>query len=321
MSNIHFFPRLTEELIAKSGYKATEYELSYSSPFGNESRLKLSRGRVRMVSDPAEVWQPRKDGLILEKAVSIEYPKELKGPDGVAPARAKILPCILWTNQRLTTAGVITPTKTMGAPRLDCIFRHVFEPGTISGDLTLELALYISSPAEFLESGEEILMNKPGVLLGLLERPVTIDFDGNTLDFPIEEFEDPAGPLWQMQFEPWTDPREDLFSSASFTLLLNAKHPDCPKIAGGQVTNQALLCEILCSAYFLIFEKVREFQDGTVWDDMLSDTDLEPDSICSVLHWFSQKGEEHFDWSSPEGRMLSIKKIVDQSFAEGSNDE
>lgn len=40
-----------------------------------------------------------------------------------------------------------------------------------------------------------------------------------------------------------------------------------------------------------------------------------------MLHWFSQRGEEPFDWSTPEGRMLSIKKIVDQSFMEDAGDE
>ena len=62
MSNVHFFPRLTEELVERSGYKASEYELSYVSPTGDESRLTLSKGRVRTASDPADVWQLRKDG-------------------------------------------------------------------------------------------------------------------------------------------------------------------------------------------------------------------------------------------------------------------
>lgn len=67
MSNIHFFPRLTEELVAKSGFRDTEYELSYQSPAGDESCLELSKGRMRVVRDPADIWQLRKDGLILKK--------------------------------------------------------------------------------------------------------------------------------------------------------------------------------------------------------------------------------------------------------------
>lgn len=321
MSNVHFFPRLTEELVEKSGYRTTEYELSYMSPSGDDSHLALSKGRVRTASDPVDVWQLRKDGLTIEKTVIIEYPKELKGPFGVAPVGARILPCILWTNQRLSLAGVVTPVETMESPRLACTFKHVFEPGSLSGDLTLELALYVCSAAAELEPGEEFLMNEPGVLLGFLEKPVVIDFDGSSMDFPIEEFEDPDGPLWRMQFEPWSDPREDLFSSASLALLLNVRHPDCPKIISGKVNNQALLQEILCEAYFLIFEKVRDFQDDSAWGDMISDTDLVPDSICSTLHWFSQRGEDPFDWTTPEGRMLSIKRIVDQSFAKDAHDE
>lgn len=321
MSNIHFFPRLSEELVERSGYKAAEYEFSYVSPDGDESSLALSKGRIWAVSDPADVWQLRKDGLVLEKTVIVEYPKVLKGPSGVVPAGARILPCILWSSRRLSSAGVIVPAETTESPKLTCKFKYAFEPGSLSGDLTLEAVLYVCASSPSLEQGEDLLMNEPGVLLGPLEKPVTIDFDGSSMEFPIEEFEDPAGPLWRMQFESWSDPREDLFSAASFALLLNAKHPDCPKIVGGKVSNQVLLQEILCEAYFLIFEKVRDFQDDSVWKDMISNTDLAPDSICSILHWFSQRGEEPFDWSTPEGRMLSIKRIVDQSFAEDEGDE
>lgn len=321
MSNVHFFPRLNESLLDKSAYKASEYSFGYTAPDGLECQLQLCSGKSGRLIDAADVWQPRKDGLIIEKTVIIEYPEELKGPKGVIPIGAKLLPCLLWSCPRLSTAGVLKPDEIVEKPRLAAKFHHVFEPGSIDGSIQLKPVLYVGEPALELQVGEEYLMNEPGVLLGDLEAESLIDFTGETMDFPIEEFSEEGGPLWMIQFEDWDDPREDPFTSSSFALLLNAKHPDCPRKVNGQMVNEPLLLEILCEAYFLLYEKVRCFHDDSVWDDMISDSNLTPDSICSVLFWFSQRGDDLFNWSTPESRMLSIKKIVDQSFSGGGVDE
>lgn len=314
MSNYHFYPRLTPELVSQSGFSSTEYEFSYVLPPDNEVMpLSCTIGRVATLSDPQQMWDLQNDGLIIKKRVAFEYPDVFKGPNGVAPSRSKILPCLLWSNKRLSLAGAIKPLVESSGPSLICSYEHRFEPGELAGDLTLELVLYLAESADQCEEDERILINEAGVTLGNIEEAFSVDLDGLGMDFPIEEYEDEGGPLWRMQFEPWDDPRSDLFSEASFTLLLNVKHPACPRISRGVVTNQPLLQEIIAEAYYLLFERVRA--DDSAWSDLMSGTDLEPDSICSVLHWFSERdGEDRFDWSSPEGRMLSIKKIVDFSF-------
>lgn len=319
MSNIHFYPRLTKELVERAGYKTTGYSFSYIDSEGEETNLSIGKGKVASISDPLDTWSLREDGIILKNKILFEYPEALKGPDGVAPAGARLLPCILWANKGLDLAGAIRPVVRSESPSLSCDFKCPFKPGTLAGDLTLDLVLYLADSAKTIEPGEQILINEPGVTLGSIEAPLTIDLDGSYLEFPIEEFEEIDGPLWRMQFEPWDDPHEDLFSEASFTLLLNVKHPDCPKIIKGVVSNQTLLQEILAEAYFLIFEKVREDEDA--WNDMKTDTGLAPDSICSTLHWFSQRSDELFDWTSPEGRMLSIKRIIDLSFKASDEDD
>jgi len=321
MSNVHFFPRLSEALLKASACKSSDYSFSYIAPDGSECQLQLSPGKPARLDDAAEIWQIRKDGLILEKTIIVEYPEALKGPKGVIPKKAKLSPCLLWSCPKLSTAGVIKPDEVVEKPRLAARFRHVFESGSIDGSILLKPVLYVGEPASDLEAGEEHLMNEAGVLLGDVEPESLIDFTGETMDFPIEEFSEENGPLWMMQFEDWDDPRDDPFSSSSFVLLLNAKHPDCPRKVNGQTVNEALLLEILCEAYFLLYEKVKCFHDDSAWDDMMSDSNLTPDSICSVLYWFSQRGDDPFNWSSPESRMLSIKKIVDQSFSAGGVDE
>lgn len=322
MNNIHFYPRLTPQLIENSGFNNnSSYVFSYRIPSDHqETHLELKTGRTATLSDPLSMWSLKEDGLILSRTVVIEYPSVLKGPEGIAPSGATVLPCILWSNKKLSLAGVIRPKVIADNPSLLCKFDHYFEPRALAGDLTLELVLYLANPAGSLVTGEEHLMNEAGVTLGNLENPLVIDIEGDVMDFPIEEFSDEGGPLWRMQFDPWEDPRTALFSEESFSLLLNTKHPDCPKIARGVVSNLPLLKEIVAQAYFLLFEKVREVGDGA-WDDMRTNTDLVPDSICSVLHWFSQKSADvPFNWTTPEDRLLSIKQIVDLCFEADEND-
>ncbi len=320
MGGFHFYPRLTKDLVERAGYRASEYSFSYMSPEGEALPLSVGGGRVATVSDPLDAWSLKSDGIVLRKEIIFDYPDVLMGPEAVAPKGAQVLPCLLWSIKKLSLAGVIPPDIVQSGCSLACVFQHEFAPGALAGDLTLDLVLYLAKAADTLECGEELLMNEAGVMLGNIEDPFVIDIEGGVIDFPIEEFEEDGGPLWRMQFEPWDDPREDLFSESSFTLLLNSKHPECPKLDKGRIVNQTLLQEIMAEAYYLIFEKVREDEDA--WDDLKSDSNLSPDSICSVLHWFTERdGDEQFDWTTAESRLASIKRIVDLSFMEASDAE
>lgn len=320
--NYNFYPRITSELVEKAGIVVSDYEFAYLGPDGANCDLSVSGNRVATLSDPLELWQMKADGVILYARVYIEYPECLFGPDGIVPSGADFQPCILWTNKATSVAGAIRPSETSRDRGVEYRFVHVFSAGEITGDLDLNMILYLARAADRVDDNEAMLINETGVNLGEIGRTFTVDFDGDSMEFPIEEYEDDDGPLWKIVFEAWEDPREDLFSEASFTLLLNTKHPDCPKISGASVSNQPLLQEIMAEAYFLIFEKVREFEDGAAWRDMITNTDLAADSICSVLHWFSQRnGDEPFDWATPEARMACIKRIVDLSFSSGDDDE
>ena len=310
-----FYPRVTEALLENAGKQPSEYKFSFTTPNGEVSELQLTRGRDCTLIDPNDIWKLKEDGFTLSRKLEIEYPERLKGPNGVIPKDGRALPCILWNSTDRSSAGVILPEVQSEEPSLICRFEKTFSAGSIYDGLTLDLVMFVSQQANCVQSDEMNLMNEAGVLLGNIEPSLTIDFSGGNMEFPIEEFEEQGGPLWRMQFESWSDPREDLFSSASFTLLLNAQHPDCPKITNGEVSNLPLLKEILGEAYFLLFERVHDFDEGEAWDDMINDSDLLPESICSVLHWFSERGDEPFIWSTPEERLISIKRIIEQGFA------
>lgn len=311
-----FFPRVTDELVGKLGVDSSDYLFSY---YLEDHPVELSFIRKRglfAVEDPSEVWKISEDGLRVQKSVSIDHPEKLFGKKGVAPAESYLAICILWTNRRLSQTGVIHAARADYDRGVHLDFDHMFEPGTLCGDLSLDLVVYLKEPAVVVSSDELHLMNEAGAILGSLEEQTDITFDNNCMEFPIGEVHRPGEPLWWMSFSSWTDPREDSFSEENIQLILNTAHKDCPEIKNGKTTRQDVLLEVLAGAFFSIFEKVREMDDAEIWSNMKDDTGLQPGSICGVLHQFSRMDPEHeFLWSSIEGRMLSIKRIVAQSMA------
>ena len=49
---------------------------------------------------------------------------------------------------------------------------------------------------------------------------------------------------------------------------------------------------------------------------MKTGSDAERGSIAGVLHWFSEQSDSGFVWESLEGRMESVKRIIDMSMGE-----
>lgn len=320
MSGLFFYPRVTDELIDQSSCACEPYWLGYRLDEGKEAELKQTTNHNRIIlADGNDYWKVEDDGLLVRKIVRIQYPEALLGESGIAPLVAELSVCLIWVNDKLSQTGVIRPLRSLFDKGAVYEFEHYFEPGSIAGNLTLDTVLFVEKPADDLLPGEERLINEAGVLLGSLEPSVQLLLEDDYSDFPIGEFQEDDGPLWRLDFFEWEDPRVDQFSEENLILMLNTKHPDCPSFSPGGITNESLLREIIGSAYFLIFEKVREFEGGSCWNDTMTDSNLEKGSICKVLYWISeQDGDHQFDWSSLEGRMSCIKRIVDLNFREDS---
>ena len=323
MAGTYFYPKLTEELAYRAGLEPSNYELCYKAEGSWHALEYEGRKTKERLTDPDGMLDASLDTILVEKKLFIDYPGELFGPNGIAPDGAELSACILWSCPKLSTAGVIEPSRVIENETVLCSFSHEFEPGEIDGELVLDLQLYLMEPADFLGEGEAWLQNESGVLLGSIEGQRHYFLDDEYMDFPISEVDEPGKPLWRMVFYDWEDPREDPFSEESFELLLNRAHPDCPAIAAAGVNNMAMLAELLATAYLLIFERVRSFEGGSAWKDTMNATNCSKGSISSVLNWFS-KGlpDREFDWSTSEGMLYDIKSIVEAKLnGKGGDDE
>ena len=186
MENIFFYPKLTDAMKDDCGLSVEKY--SFAFEYQNNCYELKQRGTTTIkIEDPMEIWNIESDGIAFSKTVSIAYPNLLYGLNGIACSDAAIGICIMWTNKALTQTGCILPESDISSETgRVCRFSHVFEPGTIRGDLELSILLYIKTRAENILEGEERLINEEGVAIGEIET-VVLDFNSIYMEFPIEE--------------------------------------------------------------------------------------------------------------------------------------
>lgn len=315
MNDIFFYPRLTDELLENSGCKCDKYIFTYTYQ-DNDYGLKQKGGHTIKLTDPLEIWKVSTEGLNINKTITIAYPDFLFGPTGIAPKKAEIGICIIWTNAALTQTGYIFPdTDLTTATGRRCHFEYSFKPGMLTGNLELSVILYLKKRADTVDAGEELLMNEEGVSLGTVES-VIIDFNSIYMEFPIVECT-PSNkePLWWVEFSEWEDPKSiDMFNNESFNLYLNPYYDACPKV-GETIKNIDLLIDILSTTYLMIFKRLSD-------DDLKAtklNVGLAPNSICSILHQFIIDCDEELHWESDEKLLKSLQINLRNRLKEGDD--
>lgn len=315
MNNLYFYPRLTDELKDECGLTTGKYEFSYSYQ-GNNYILEQKGSSFIKLMDPNEIWKIESEGITFTKTVSIAYPHLLVGSKGIACTDASIGICIMWTNKTLTQAGCILPNSdTETDIERICKFNYTFEPGSIKGDLELSVIFYLKKRADNILPGEEILINEEGVTIGEIET-VVLDFNSIYMEFPVEELDSPTEPLWWVYFSQWDDPKVDLFDRENICLYLNPHYDACPMV-GEKIKNLDLLIDIMAMTYFLIFQKIDEFQDAL--RATKEDLGLENNSICSIMHQFIECCPDTLHFESQEALLKSLQSNFRQMLKEGDN--
>ena len=307
MNNLLFFPTLTTEMMDISGVSVDKYVFTYKYQNAHYGLQQKGTATIKL-SDPLDIWKVETEGLTISKSLHIAYPELLKGKNGIACHDAELGFCIIWTNKKLTQTGYILPITDISSPQgRNCKFSYTFAPGTISGDLELQLVVYIKKEASSVQLGEEDLINEAGVTVGEIERTV-LDFNSLYMEFPIEEFKSENEPLWWVEFSEWEDPKTvDMFSKDSFCLYLNPSYDACPAPStsedGNTIKSFDLMVDILAQTYLLIFQRLSE-------DDLKAtrqNIGLTNNSICSILHQFIEDCSEELHWESPEKLLKSLQ--------------
>ncbi len=318
MSALNFYPKITKELMDDCGFSIGKYDFFYRTPEGTKIELSQKGKSTIKLEDASESWKVEMEGLSLSKRIRVEYPRLLFGKSGIICQNAEIGMCIIWTNNTLTQTGHILPADTNAEEDDSGVtyrFDHTFLPGEISGDLSLDVILYVKRRADELLEGEENLINKEGVSLGVVES-VSLDFNSAFMDFPIEEFSANGQsfkdiPLCWIEFPGWDDPKVDLFNKETVCIYLNRDNPACP-LAGERIKNEELLIEIISTSYYMIFQKLSD-------EDLIlakGEKGYQPYSTCSILHEFIKDCKYDLRWESSESLKKSIQINVEAKFRE-----
>ena len=288
-----FYPTLTTELMETAGISMTPYSFSYCID-GTEFKL-VGKGKNTVKIDD-ETWKIERDGLRIRRRVMFEYPEALLGKAGIACANAEIGICIIWTNRSLKQMGTILPVSDYYAEASRvCEFDYVFGPGTVKGDLNLELQLYIGKAATVISPDEISLMNDEGVTVGILDE-TDLDFGSEYMEFPVAEVNDKKQPLWWLEMSDWSEPKTDLFDEDNLCIYLNSAYESCPKIAES-ISNIDVLVDIITTSYVMLFRRVY---DLGYLSDTINEIGLEEGSISRMLYYFKISCKYDIDFSSEE---------------------
>lgn len=290
---MYFYPTLTDELIETAGISSTAYAYSYQI---EDIDTKLIGKGKNVVKFDDEAWKVERDGLRIRRRIVIEYPTVLYGSTGIACSDAELGICIIWVNRSLTQMGTILPANEYMTDASKVYeFDYEFMPGTLKGDLSLEMQLYIKKAAEEVLSDEKSLMNDEGVTVGVIDE-INLDFGSMYMDFPIAEINNKKQPMWWLELSDWSEPKEDLFNEDNLCIYLNTAYESCPKL-GDTIKNADVLIDIVTTSYVMLFKKVM---DCGCLADTINDVGLEQGSISKILFYFKDSCEIDIDFSAEE---------------------
>lgn len=294
-----FYPTLNDELIEAAGISLSAYEFGYSIE-DKEIRL-LGKGKSVVKFDD-ETWKAERDGLRIRRSIVIEYPEALFGRTGIVCEEAELGICIIWVNRTLRQMGTILPNNEYksGASKV-YEFDYTFAPGTIKGDLSLEMQLYIKKSAVNVLPDEKSLMNDEGVTVGILDE-INLDFGNIYMEFPIAEVNNKKLPMWWLEMSDWSEPQKDLFDEDNLCIYLNTAYESCPKM-GETIKNMDVLIDIITTSYVMLFKRVEEC--GCL-SATVNDVNLEVGSISKMLYYFKGSCKNDIDFSSEERMHKSI---------------
>lgn len=305
------FPVLTEELLSKIGFQASNYFFEYTR--GNSKRSLTAKPvdaeayrNEYIISDEKSEWTADKYNLRIERNYEIYNPQALFGPHGVAPLKSELGLALIWTSKTSNQRGtwVISGFKCSKKP-LDMRMKQEFYVGQLRGVVKLQTVLYLKDPM-WRNKNEFHLANNAGTILGILDE-FTIIIDGKGSVFPIVETSEASQPLWWVRCD-WSDPQEDSFDQENVAIYLNKAHKNYNLLDLDKgLTNSPVLVEIVASALQIIVQKVKE---DNQWHEIVNGNNLLTGSIAMAVNYFINTFS--WDFNSPEKLALTIRQDIEK---------
>ena len=308
------FPKVSRELVVKSGYIATKYSFSFHDN-GEIRQLSAtptdsstSRTAVLKLEDQGCKWHPEDYDLIAECRSIITTPAFFFGPNGLASNNGIIGVAIMWTAPDASIRGVEPIGELSKNEMGPCEIRGNvrFPSQLLRGTLVMQTVLYLKRRGNIAEN-EKHLACFTGTILGVLDETKVI-IDGNGSLFPIHMVSNLTEPLWWVQCN-WEDPTQDSFTDDNFCIYLNSAHKDFAALNDNEgIKNSPLLMEIICSSLQLLVMKV--LNDDVYRDNTIQGNGLNPGSISSVINYFIHLYSWAYDPGNPDVLARDIRRSM-----------
>lgn len=231
----------------------------------------------------------------------------LFGSNGIASKDSTIGFALMWKSSDSRQRGVI-PVADFKYEKKEVYIEldHSFMIGKFRGVVTFIPVLYLKNGGRIFPE-EQHLANETGTIIGYFDE-YSICLDGNGSVFPIYEYSDPNGPLWELKCD-WENPSQDSFNEY-VQILLNTAHVNYKFIdRKNKSFNMALLKEIISSALTILILKLK-MEDFSYWSDIELGNDLKHGSVSEAVNYFITALE--WDASTPENLSMSIRNYLDQ---------
>lgn len=177
-------------------------------------------------------WNPADNGLDLELAVQF-MPHAFFGNGAVAAGEAVLGIALEWSAPAALQRGIGIPVPfRRDSGRTTAKLSLSFAPGQVRGNVSLEMKVFVLSPAPHPKQEELHFANVRGLCLGSLSGPCILAFDGDPATFPISEYRGkPGEALWRLHYSS-SDPCEDPLHPEFICLEINSAHADYAAYAG-----------------------------------------------------------------------------------------
>ncbi|MDY3706445.1 hypothetical protein [Vagococcus lutrae] len=281
-NQLSLYNKVTEDLESLVGIHVLPTKLSYTFE-GDEKSIEITNYKEPIISinDYDDLWSPAENDLKIRQSFVFDKPSFLYGRDSVTLPNNELGIAVHIHSKASNFQQTINFGTIPNSYQQHIVeFNHVFSKSTLRGNINFDFFLYLKS----LKSKGEFQATKVGMIVSendLLNLSLIVDGVGS--EFPMTEFHDKGGPLWQLE-KNWIDAEEDLFVSSNVNLSLNTAHPLFEQLKNGKTKlSRAMMDDILIQAMSLIIQQVIIIDQCDI-----NEEDGLPNSILSaVRYWVS----------------------------------
>ena len=312
--NIALYPELNSGYIERIGFQPSDYEFYYSDK-NIKRKMAIDESYPgspdHYIKD--ERWNPDDNEIIIHRELSLKFVDMLFGKNGITCKNSVLGIGVRWMSSQSYQRGVIEIGEIrLGDNNCEFVLEHSFDKGMLRGCVSFTTILYIKetgTPA--FDEGH--LANRYGCVLGVLDEKYNLFLDGNGSIFPLYYVDEPGRPLWYVKCD-WEDPKYDRFSE-TIEVNINTANPDFKYLDPNRKNyNKQFLFEIISSSMMIIITKLKE---SPYWGDIDDLDKLQEGSVLQAVRYY--RDTLGWDFNTPEGLSLSIRKYFDARVKENEN--